>query len=49
MEITRAGSKWEAIGFILIIIGLVLAIPGQGFGYFLISVGFVVFIIGRFK
>jgi RNA polymerase subunit RPABC4/transcription elongation factor Spt4 len=48
-KVTRTGAKWEGIGFILIIIGLIMAIAGQGVGMLLLVVGFIVFIIGRFK
>lgn len=49
---TRAGGKWEAIGFLLIVIGLLaplfLGLPmGIGVGSFI--VGVIVFLIGRFK
>jgi hypothetical protein len=49
VKVTRTGAKWEGIGFILIAIGLIMVIAGQGFGGLLIAVGFVIFIIGRFK
>lgn len=49
VEITRTGGKWEGIGFIFVVIGLITAIAGQGFGGLLMTVGFVIFIIGRFK
>ncbi|NUM36675.1 MAG: zinc-ribbon domain-containing protein [Candidatus Brocadiae bacterium] len=49
-KVTRTGAKWEGIGFILIIVGMIMAMASQGgFGGLLIAVGFVVFIIGRFK
>lgn len=45
----RAGAKWEFIGFLLISIGIVMAIAdSSGWGGALIVSGFVVFIIGRF-
>ena len=44
------GEKWEAIGFLLMFVGLVMAIASQaGLGGLLIAVGFVVFFMGRFK
>jgi len=48
-KVTRTGAKWEGMGFILIVIGLIMAIAGQGVGGLLMAVGFVVFIVGRFK
>jgi len=48
-KVTRTGAKWEGIGFILIVIGLIMAIAGQRVGGLLMVAGFVVFIIGRFK
>ena len=48
-KVTRTGAKWEGMGFILIVIGLIMAIAGQGFGGLFMAVGFVVFIVGRFK
>jgi RNA polymerase subunit RPABC4/transcription elongation factor Spt4 len=51
-NVTRTGAKWEGIGFILIIVGMIMAMASQGeggFGHLLIAIGFVVFIIGRFK
>jgi uncharacterized membrane protein YvbJ len=50
IKVTRTGAKWEGIGFVLIIVGMIMAMASQGgFGGLLIAVGFVVFIIGRFK
>jgi len=44
------GEKWEGIGFLLMFIGLVMAITSQvGFGGLLITVGFILFFMGRFK
>ena len=48
-KVTRAGGKWEAIGFIVIVVGLILEISGQTSGWLLMLAGLVVFIIGRFK
>jgi hypothetical protein len=48
--VKRAGGKWEAAGFLLIVAGLVAAIAGQGgLGAAGMIGGFVVFVIGRFK
>ena len=49
-KVTRTGAKWEGIGFILIVVGMIMALASQGgFGGLLIVVGFIVFLIGRFK
>lgn len=48
-QVTRTGGKWEGIGFILIVIGLFMAVAGQGFGGLLMAGGFMIFIVGRFK
>ena len=49
-KVTRTGAKWEGIGFVLILVGLIMAIAAKSaFGGLLMAVGFVVFIIGRFK
>ena len=50
VRVTRTGAKWEAIGFILILLGIILAIAANGIlGGIMAFSGFVVFIIGRFK
>ena len=44
------GEIWETIGFLVMFVGLVMAIASKvGLGGLLIGVGFVVFFIGRFK
>ncbi|MDA3800189.1 MAG: zinc-ribbon domain-containing protein [Kiritimatiellae bacterium] len=49
-NVTRTGAKWEGIGFVLIVVGIIMAMASQfGIGCLLIAVGFIVFIIGRFK
>lgn len=49
-KVTRTGAKWEGIGFILIVVGMISAMTAQGgFGGLLLLIGFMVFIIGRFK
>ena len=49
-NVTRTGAKWEGIGFILIIVGMIMAMASQGgFGSLLLVVGFIVFLVGRFK
>lgn len=45
----RAGGKWEAAGFVLIMIGLITMMAGSGWGGALLGAGFVVFLVGRFK
>ena len=45
-----SGEKWEAIGFLLMFVGLVMTIASQAIlGGLLIAVGFVLFFMGRFK
>ena len=46
---SRPGCKWEAAGFIMILIGLVFALAGSANAAFFLFPGFIVFIIGRFK
>lgn len=52
-RVHRAGARWEGIGFALIIAGMVAGFSGSpawfAVGALLGVVGFVVFIIGRFK
>jgi hypothetical protein len=49
VRVIRAGWRWEAIGALLVIGGLIAAIAGAGgFGWFVLIVGFVIFMIGRF-
>lgn len=49
-KVTRTGAKWEGIGFILIVVGMIMAMASQGgFGGLLLVMGFIVFLIGRFK
>jgi DNA-directed RNA polymerase subunit RPC12/RpoP len=48
-KVTRTGAKWEGIGFVLILVGIILALAVNGtLGGILAYVGFVVFVIGRF-
>ena len=48
----RRGGAWEGVGFLLIVGGMLTAIasdpPTSTYGAAAITVGFVVFIIGRF-
>jgi len=52
-NVTRTGAKWEGIGFILIILGMFMLFVGNPFvavtGGIAILVGFIVFLVGRFK
>lgn len=52
-RINRAGARWEGIGFVLIMLAIVSYISGSPIwmiaGTLVGIVGFVVFIIGRFK
>ncbi len=47
---TRTGGKWEGVGFLMIVIGMVMCMTSNiGNGISLIFIGFIVFLIGRFK
>jgi len=49
-RVARQGGKWEAAGFVLIVIGIVLGIAiDPRLGWLAGVVGLVVFIVGRFK
>ena len=48
----RSGGTWEGIGFLLIVIGMIIGMASgddNHIGGFMGLVGFVLFIIGRFK
>lgn len=51
-SVTRTGAKWEGLGFILIIAGMLAAMASDGIvgtvGGVSVAAGFVVFLIGRF-
>ncbi len=47
VRVVRAGWRWEAIGAVLVIGGLIAGIAGAGSGWLVLIVGFVIFIIGR--
>ncbi len=48
VRVERAGFKWEATGFVLILVAIFIGIAGAGsFASLLGLIGFVVFIIGR--
>lgn len=48
-SVVRSGGKYEGLGFLLISVGVIMMIAGQAGGGLAISIGFVVFLIGRFK
>lgn len=52
-NVTRTGAKWEGIGFVLIVLGMLVGMaaspPLSTLGGTTAAIGFVVFIIGRFK
>ena len=48
VRVVRAGWRWEAIGALLVIGGLIAAIAGASSGWLVLAVGFVIFIFGRF-
>lgn len=48
-NVTRTGGTWEGIGFVLIVIGMLLAFMSVGIGGSLVAIGFGVFLMGRFK
>jgi hypothetical protein len=47
VRVVRAGWRWEAIGALLVIGGLIAGVAGANSGWFVLIVGFVIFIIGR--
>lgn len=52
-RVHRAGARWEGIGFLLILAGMASWFGGSGAwimaGTLIGFIGFIVFIIGRFK
>ena len=48
VRVVRAGWRWEAIGALLVIGGLIAGVAGASFGWLVLAVGFVIFIFGRF-
>lgn len=49
-RVARQGGKWEAAGFVLIVIGIVLGIAiDPRLGWLAAIAGLVVFIVGRLK
>ena len=52
VKVTRSGGAWEGVGFLAIVAGVIAAFAtddGNHVGAILIVVGFVVFLVGRFK
>jgi hypothetical protein len=53
VAVTRSGGKWEAVGTILIVAGVLSVMfaspPISTFGSLAFVVGLIVFVIGRFK
>ena len=52
IKVGRTGGKWEGLGFILIVAGMITAIgtdSSNHLGGILVTIGFVVFIFGRFN
>lgn len=50
--VTRTGAKWEGIGFVLIVAGMITGMatgPDNHLGGIMAFLGFIIFIIGRFK
>ena len=49
-QVKREGAKWEGMGPVLIILGIIISLFGNFQpGGILFALGFVVFIVGRFK
>lgn len=52
-RVHRAGARWEGTGFVLILAGMAAWLGGSGTwmlaGTLLGVVGFVIFLVGRFK
>jgi hypothetical protein len=50
VKVERTGAAWEGAGFLLIVAAIFVGIAGRGiFGGILGAVGFIVFLVGRFK
>lgn len=49
ISVVREGGKYEAAGFGLIMAGIAMWFVAWGLGAGLVLLGFVVFLIGRFK
>lgn len=49
-KVKREGAKWESVGTLLVILGIIAPFTGNfQVGAFLFVVGLLVFIVGRFK
>ena len=48
IQIQRRGGKWEGVGFLLIAAGIVTCFYHGVSGGVLITVGFLIFLVGRF-
>ena len=51
-SVTRTGAKWEGIGFLLIVGGMIYGMatgPENHAGGIAAGIGFILFLIGRFK
>lgn len=51
-SVTRTGAKWEGIGFLLIVGGMIYGMatgPENHSGGVAVGIGFILFLIGRFK
>ena len=51
-SVTRTGAKWEGIGFLLIVGGMIYGMatgPENHSGGMAAFIGFILFLIGRFK
>lgn len=46
---SRAGAKWEGLGFVLIVGGLIWLLGGGHWGGIFMMVGFVLFLVGRLQ
>jgi hypothetical protein len=52
ISVTRTGAKWEGIGFLLIVGGMIYGMatgPENHAGGVAVGIGFILFLIGRFK
>lgn len=47
-EVQRRGGKFEAAGFVLILLGGALCLASGALGVLTIVIGFCVFLVGRF-
>lgn len=48
VRVERAGARWEIIGFLMIVVGMIVGVAGGGaFGGIVFFLGFFVFLVGR--